>query len=151
VLPVSKIIRGKNPRKQWTVRYQADGHTRERSFATRWEAEKFQADTDRAARYRSPAGIEAVTGPGPVAIPVSGVIYAVYRLWDARGYCLYVGKSAQVHPVLRVVTHRYKPWWGEVASADYVTVLPEQLDQAELDQIRELEPRHNTVRRGWRG
>jgi hypothetical protein len=54
-----------------------------------------------------------------------------------------------VHPILRVMTHRYKDWWGNVVSADYVTVLPECLDQAELDQIRALNPRHNTIRRGW--
>lgn len=150
---MSKIITGKNPRKPYTVRYWADGRQRERSFVTLREAEAFRAEADRLARHqRSNRAAVALryTGAGAVAIPVRGVIYAVYRLWDAAGACLYVGKSAQVHPVLRVMTHRYKDWWADVATADYVTVLPEHLDQAELDQIRELTPRHNTIRRGWR-
>ena len=150
---MSVIIQGKNARRPYTVRYHPEGRHRERSFYTLREAVAFKAEVDRLMEHlrqqRATTKLR-YTGPGPVAIPVHDVIYAVYRLWDAAGGCLYVGKSAQVHPILRVMTHRYKPWWGEVATADYVTVLPEHLDQAELDQIRELNPRHNTIRRGWR-
>ena len=142
---VSTIIAGKNTRKPYTVRYWLDGKQRERSFATSREAKAFIRDTERAAQYRSPTGIETVTGSGPVEIPVSGVMYAVYRLWDASGACLYVGQSKRVHPILRVMSHRRRPWWSEVARADYLTVLPEHLDQAELDQIRLLNPRYNIV------
>jgi hypothetical protein len=39
---MARIIRGKNPRKPWTVRYQLDGRQRERSFATSREANEFR-------------------------------------------------------------------------------------------------------------
>jgi integrase len=38
---MATIVRGKNPRKPWTVRYSYDGHQRERSFATKREATEF--------------------------------------------------------------------------------------------------------------
>ena len=39
---MARIIRGKNPRKPWTVRYRHDGRQRERSFGTSKEASDFK-------------------------------------------------------------------------------------------------------------
>jgi hypothetical protein len=70
----------------------------------------------------------------------------VYRLWNASGECLYVGKTAQPHPLIRVMKHRRAPWWDEVARADYVPVLDGSLEVAEAFQIFELQPKYNVVR-----
>jgi integrase len=43
---VSVIVKGKNPRKPYTVRYWADGRQRERSFVTRGEARDWKIKTD---------------------------------------------------------------------------------------------------------
>jgi integrase len=40
---MAKLIRGKNPRKPWTVRYWHEGNQRERSFTTKREADHFIA------------------------------------------------------------------------------------------------------------
>lgn len=143
---ISVIVKGKNSGKQYTVRYWADGKQREKSFCTSGEAKAFKEDIDRASRYRSGSVLLSAEAS---EIPVNGTVYAVYRLWNAAGNCLYVGKSAQVHPILRVISHRSKAWWGEVARADFITVAPESLDRAELDQIAIWVPKYNKVRRGW--
>lgn len=47
------IIKGKNPRKPWTLRYRdAAGKQREKSFTTRKEADQFATDQEHAKRYR---------------------------------------------------------------------------------------------------
>src|SRR5215471_3979176 len=43
---MAKLIKGKNPRKPYTVRYWADGRQREKSFATYREAKDFMAKTE---------------------------------------------------------------------------------------------------------
>lgn len=48
---MSKILRGKNPNKPYTVRFWQDGRQKERSFATMAEAKAFRTDADHAARY----------------------------------------------------------------------------------------------------
>ncbi len=83
----------------------------------------------------------------------------VYRLWNAAGECLYVGKTAQHHPLLRVLGHRGASWWPEVARADFIPVkdwaavvefeeVPGRwgrtvLDVFEQAQIHEQRPKHN--------
>jgi hypothetical protein len=68
----------------------------------------------------------------------------VYRLWNASGECIYVGKTRRVHPILRVINHAEKTWWPEVARADYVAVLdPLRLDSTEGHFIKMLQPKYN--------
>lgn len=43
---MATIVRGKNPRKRYTVRYRADGRQRERSFATLADARDFRAKVE---------------------------------------------------------------------------------------------------------
>ena len=93
---------------------------------------------------------ENVTVSEPIDVPLSvdllkaRAVYAVYRLWDKAGTCLYVGKSVRSHPLLRIAQHSTKSWWNEVASADYVTVEKfSDLNRAEAEQIYTLNPRHN--------
>jgi integrase len=47
---VAVIIKGKNPRKPYTVRYQHQGRQRERSFATQREAKDYLAEFERQSR-----------------------------------------------------------------------------------------------------
>jgi hypothetical protein len=49
---MATIIKGKNPNKPYTVRYQHDGRLRERSFHTRGEADDFKAKFERDSRER---------------------------------------------------------------------------------------------------
>lgn len=68
----------------------------------------------------------------------------VYRLWDAFGACLYVGKHDGWHLAERVRRHHKLPWWNEVVRADYIKVLNgADLNATEGMQIRELHPRYN--------
>jgi integrase len=60
---VSVIVKGKNPRKPYTVRYQDGGRQRERSFVTRAEAAAFRTDADHAQRYDT--GIDDKAGRQP--------------------------------------------------------------------------------------
>ena len=54
------IIKGRNARKPYTVRYRDSfGRQRERSFTTRKEAEAFQTDQERAKRYGSDVDLTA--------------------------------------------------------------------------------------------
>jgi integrase len=46
----SKILKGKNPRKPYTLRYWSEGRQRERSFVTRREATDFQAQFEHGTR-----------------------------------------------------------------------------------------------------
>ena len=84
----------------------------------------------------------------PVEVSIDGLFYAVYRLWDAKDECLYVGQSRQAHPLMRIAGHKNKSWWPEVARADYIEV-PELdlLDEFEAQQIRYFRPKHNIVGR----
>lgn len=47
---MATIIRGKNPRKPWTVRYRLDGRQRERSFATSRLANDFKVKIEHDSR-----------------------------------------------------------------------------------------------------
>jgi hypothetical protein len=80
----------------------------------------------------------------PIDVPLDAIIPAVYRLWDANGVCLYVGQTTQIRPELRIISHRSKPWWPEVARADYVIVRnPDALTQVEYDQTVKHRPRYS--------
>jgi hypothetical protein len=46
----SKILKGKNPNKPYTVRYWLEGRQREQSFTTRCEASDFQASFEHGQR-----------------------------------------------------------------------------------------------------
>jgi excinuclease UvrABC nuclease subunit len=79
----------------------------------------------------------------PIDLPV-GHAPAIYRLWAADGTCLYVGQTRQWHPAARISEHRTKAWWAEVARVDYILVgQRSDLNCAEREQIRALNPRHN--------
>jgi hypothetical protein len=82
--------------------------------------------------------------PIELALPTGQEAF-VYRLWNSAAECLYVGKTTQL-VLLRVMEHRYQPWWPEVARADYVAVLDGDLDWAEECQIAELRPKHNVAK-----
>jgi hypothetical protein len=49
---VATIIKGKNARQPYTVRYQNDGRQRERSFRTKGEADDFKAKFEHDSRER---------------------------------------------------------------------------------------------------
>ncbi len=49
----SKVLKGKNPNKPYTVRYWHEGRQRERSFTTRREASDFQARFEHASRTQT--------------------------------------------------------------------------------------------------
>jgi hypothetical protein len=70
----------------------------------------------------------------------------IYRLWNSAGECLYVGQTTTPHPILRVMAHRSRDWWPEVARADYAEVLGGDLDWAEECQIKELRPKYNIMK-----
>lgn len=73
----------------------------------------------------------------------------VYRLWNACGNCLYVGKTVAVNPWMRIQHHKRKPWWGEVARIDCVEVYDaSRLARVEYRQIRELDPKYNVMGKG---
>lgn len=68
----------------------------------------------------------------------------VYRFWDEDDNCLYVGQSTQLHPLLRIVSHRQKPWWDEVVRADFIACSGRTLlDDFERYQILLLQPKYN--------
>jgi integrase len=50
---MATIVKGKNPRKPYTVRYRHDGRQRERSFRTRREADDFKARFEHESREQS--------------------------------------------------------------------------------------------------
>lgn len=76
--------------------------------------------------------------------------YYVYRLWDADGACLYVGRIGDSGPAYvkrRFKQHRYdKPWWPEVARIDIATLVGHsEIITEERHQIHEFHPLHNKV------
>jgi hypothetical protein len=50
---MATIVKGKNPRKPYTIRYQHDGRQRERSFTTQREAKEFKAKFEHDSRDHS--------------------------------------------------------------------------------------------------
>lgn len=73
--------------------------------------------------------------------------YAVYRLYDASGYLLYVGATKNV--AVRMSQHRAdKPWWPEVDDARTVVAWFDSVDgaaAAEFEAIRSESPAHNVA------
>jgi hypothetical protein len=55
----------------------------------------------------------------------------IYRLWNAKDECLYVGQHTGFHPAVRVAGHCRKPWWDDIAWADYFEVPSDTRDHAE--------------------
>jgi hypothetical protein len=70
----------------------------------------------------------------------------IYRFWAGDGGCLYVGQHRGFHVASRVLQHQSKDWWPGVAKIDYFESDLANLDAVELEQIRELEPKHNRSR-----
>jgi excinuclease UvrABC nuclease subunit len=67
----------------------------------------------------------------------------VYRLYDANGALLYVGRTKDI--VSRIRAHRQAtPWWAEVdAMKTDVFPTPEEAASAEREQVRSLSPLYN--------
>ena len=90
--------------------------------------------------------MDAKTELAHIQVPLNRAPGYVYRLWDAEDNCLYVGKTIQAHPAMRLAGHRNKNWWPEVARCDYIEVFHlEFLGEMEALQISDCKPVHNIV------
>lgn len=82
----------------------------------------------------------------PITLDITNRAF-VYRLWAEDGTCLYVGQTKAFNPTRRIYEHRTtKAWWPEVARVDYVEVAADELDAAEDEHIKALNPVHNKSR-----
>jgi hypothetical protein len=94
--------------------------------------------------------VPVISQPVKMELILGETIGYVYRLWDDRDKCLYVGQTKQAHPLLRVMQHKSKSWWPDVIRVDYVEVCDlSLLDETEIRQIRDLNPVHNVRRLGY--
>ena len=69
----------------------------------------------------------------------------IYRMWNGKNECLYIGKTTAANPDGRIISsHRKKKWYSEVTRIDVMEV-PLNLDLTEVEdaQIGLHNPKYN--------